>query len=218
MAALLAQAGNIVVVSGSDPWRHDRQQARERHVGVDFVEIACSVDGTFLEALQHPSEQDPQHHPWVCVDEPYENRDNPELTFFGGSGSDMKTMEDDVQTVLDFLKDHHMILDDDSCGASSTKENRSHEDSLWDNFFFLVGVFFLHLDVCVVSVVSFTGLVAEEEDHQKPRIVIAPSLPQSSVMTPKMKPLPPPISAMTPKLNSSNQKSIPTGVLSWAIN
>ena len=59
MAALMAQAGNIAVVSGSDPWRHDRQQARERHVGVDFVEIACSVDGTFLEALQHRSEQDP---------------------------------------------------------------------------------------------------------------------------------------------------------------
>ena len=126
MAALLAQAGNIVVVSGSDQWRRDRQQARERHVGVDFVEIALNVDGTFLEALQHRSEQDPQHHPWVCVDEPYENPENPELTLPEASGTDTKTSEDNLQTVLDFLKDHQMILDD--CGASSTKEKSGQED------------------------------------------------------------------------------------------
>jgi adenylylsulfate kinase len=124
VAKLFGDAGTISLSSFISPYKADRDEVRELHkqAGLDFIEV--HVDCSLMVA----EERDPKGlykkaragtiKNFTGIDDPYEAPENPEIHLH----TDIMTLEQEVQIILDHLHDNGFIQVDASQDAAAAQE------------------------------------------------------------------------------------------------
>lgn len=111
VAKLFGDAGVIALSSFISPYKADREQVRELHekANLEFIEVFVDC------SLEEAERRDPKGlykkarageiKNFTGIDDPYEAPDRPEIHL----RSDEMSLDDEVQVVLDFLKERGII-------------------------------------------------------------------------------------------------------------
>ncbi len=110
MTHLFAEAGIIAMAAFISPFRKDRRQVRELMPEGEFIEVYCrcslqtceerDVKGLYAKARAGIIKN------YTGISSPYEEPDSPEIMV----DTDAQTLEESVDTILSYLRDHSLII------------------------------------------------------------------------------------------------------------
>jgi adenylylsulfate kinase len=127
VAKLFGDAGTISLSSFISPYKNDRDEVRALHKAADIAFIEVHVDCTLEEA----EKRDPKGlykkarageiKNFTGIDDPYEAPVDPEIHL----QTDEMTLEQEVQIILDYLRDNSVILNEQFTRAGDTTNKRT---------------------------------------------------------------------------------------------
>jgi adenylylsulfate kinase len=127
VAKLFGDAGTISLSSFISPYKNDRDEVRALHDAADIAFIEVHVDCSLEEA----EKRDPKGlykkarageiKNFTGIDDPYEEPTDPEIHLH----TDQMTLEEEVQIILDYLKDNNVILNEQFTRASDDANTKT---------------------------------------------------------------------------------------------
>jgi adenylylsulfate kinase len=127
VAKLFGDAGTISLSSFISPYKNDRDEVRALHKAADIAFIEVHVDCTLEEA----EKRDPKGlykkarageiKNFTGIDDPYEAPVDPEIHL----QTDEMTLEQEVQIILDYLRNNSVILNEQFTRAGDTTNKRT---------------------------------------------------------------------------------------------
>jgi adenylylsulfate kinase len=127
VAKLFGDAGTISLSSFISPYKNDRDEVRDLHAAANIAFIEVHVDCTLAEA----EKRDPKGlykkarageiKNFTGIDDPYEAPVNPEIHL----QTDEMTLEQEVQIILDYLRDNSVILNEQYTRADDTENKKT---------------------------------------------------------------------------------------------
>ena len=127
VAKLFGDAGTISLSSFISPYKNDRDEVRALHEAADIAFVEVHVDCSLAEA----EKRDPKGlykkarageiKNFTGIDDPYEAPTTPEIHLH----TDQMTLEEEVQIILDYLKDNNVILNEQFTRADDDANAKS---------------------------------------------------------------------------------------------
>jgi adenylylsulfate kinase len=127
VAKLFGDAGTISLSSFISPYKNDRDEVRSLHDAANITFIEVHVDCSLAEA----EKRDPKGlykkarageiKNFTGIDDPYEAPVDPEVHLH----TDQMTLEEEVQIILDYLKDNNVILNEQFTRANDDANSKT---------------------------------------------------------------------------------------------
>ena len=124
---MFGDAGTISLSSFISPYKNDRDEVRALHEAADIAFVEVHVDCSLAEA----EKRDPKGlykkarageiKNFTGIDDPYEAPTTPEIHLH----TDQMTLEEEVQIILDYLKDNNVILNEQFTRADDDANAKS---------------------------------------------------------------------------------------------
>lgn len=127
VAKLFGDAGTISLSSFISPYKNDRDEVRALHAAANIAFIEVHVDCSLEEAERrdpkglYKKARAGEIKNFTGIDDPYEAPTDPEIHLH----TDQMTLEEEVQIILDYLKDNRVILNEQFTRADDDSTNKT---------------------------------------------------------------------------------------------
>lgn len=127
VAKLFGDAGTISLSSFISPYKNDRDEVRALHAAADIAFIEVHVDCSLEEAERrdpkglYKKARAGEIKNFTGIDDPYEAPTDPEIHLH----TDQMTLEEEVQIILDYLKNNRVILNEQFTRADDDSANKT---------------------------------------------------------------------------------------------